>query len=49
MEILIKRGEDKIKITADSDLDIDEMKDILITLLVWYGYHIDTIKEIIND
>ncbi len=49
-EITIKRNENEgITITFHEHIDIDEMREILITLLLWYGYHENSIKDILPD
>ncbi len=35
--------------TTDSDLNIEDMVGLLQALLVAYGYHIDTVKEIFKN
>jgi hypothetical protein len=49
--ITIKRNEIKqMTISFPSDSNIDEIREeVLIPLLTWYGFHEETIKEILPD
>ncbi len=48
--ITIKRNENEgITITFPADSDIDDIREVLVVLLRWYGYQEETIKSILPE
>ncbi len=47
-EITIKKSETESITISYEDGDIYDMREILVTLLVWYGYAPETIERIIK-
>jgi hypothetical protein len=48
-KITIKKSETESITISYEDGDIYDMREIFITLLIWYGYHPETIEEILPE